>query len=318
MSAAAFAWALACKLFTRKSPTWTAVLSGHEQDALERLSGMQLVQKCITDSQYVLCPYCQLHSGRVIRQGAELYCQCNECGAVSVDPASFGAWQIDVDRLIRQLRLALDIPAQQQVAGITDGIWRIGNDRERTVILARSIEEVLLHPVEIRRAGNKVQVITPKPTRKNGITLADPLIWLPMDECFHIFGGQIRFVAPGTLAEDDAVDEEAAPVCGPFSANFRWVHLASWPHGVICLSKAQSAIFRALWSFGGQLRTAECIMRRAGYQSDKPADLFKVKSQNKGNPRYEGQHHAYERLVQVDHREGLYSMPCAVNQSGVV
>lgn len=311
MSAVASAWALACTLFTRKSHTWTAVLSDHEQDVLERLSGMQLVQKCRTDSQYVLCPYCQLNSGQVIRQGAELYCQCNECGEVSVDPASFGAWQIDVDRLIWQLRLALDIPAQQQVAEITDGIWRIGNDREKTVILARSIEEVLLHPLEIRRAGNKAQIITPKPTRKSGIALGEPLIWLPMDECFHIYGGQIRFVAPGTLAADDAVNEEAAPVCGPFSANFRWVHLASWPHGVICLSKAQSAIFRALWDFKGRPETAERVMLRAGYQSDKPADLFKVKSQNKGNPRYEGQHHAYEKLVQVDQREGLYSMSCA-------
>src|SRR5690606_13655233 len=105
--------------------------------------------------------------------------------------------------------------------------------------------------------------------------------------------------------------DPAAAVHGPFSADFRWVTLTDWSHGPIRLTEAQAAVFDALWSFRGEPRTAEQIMRRAGLDSDKPIDVFKVKARDKGKHEAEGPLFAYRELVETRRREGLYWMPCA-------
>jgi hypothetical protein len=52
-------------------------------------------------------------------------------------------------------------------------------------------------------------------------------------------------------------------------------------------------------------------MRRAGLDSDKPIDVFKVKARDKGKPEAEGPLFAYRTLVVTQKRAGLYAMPCA-------
>lgn len=52
-------------------------------------------------------------------------------------------------------------------------------------------------------------------------------------------------------------------------------------------------------------------MTPAGFNSDKPIDIFKVKKENKGDARYEGPHRAYKALVKTNQRAGTYEMPCA-------
>ena len=50
----------------------------------------------------------------------------------------------------------------------------------------------------------------------------------------------------------------------------------------------------------------------AAYEkSDKPIDLFKIKSKDKGKPEHEARLAAYGALVVTQQRAGLYSMPCA-------
>lgn len=61
--------------------------------------------------------------------------------------------------------------------------------------------------------------------------------------------------------------------------------------------------------------TAERIMDRAGLDSDKLIDLFKVKARDKGKPEAEGPLAAYRALVVTQRRQGLYSMPCAAAPS---
>jgi hypothetical protein len=53
-------------------------------------------------------------------------------------------------------------------------------------------------------------------------------------------------------------------------------------------------------------------MNKAGSDSAKPIDVFKIKTGNKGDPKYEGPLHAYKELVIVQRRAGTYSMPCAI------
>ena len=308
MSANASTWALACKLFGQ--PTLMAALSGQELAALTALSESGLAKKGQTNSQYVLCPYCQLLRGQVVRQGGDLCCRCPECGPVPLDPSTLVTWQIDADKLIRQFRLALDISPQQPQCFIADGIWNIGKHDKLPVILARSLDAILRQQPAIKRAAPRGFVITPKPLRAQDGWLDDKMTWLPMDERFYFYGGQIRYAKP-EVALPGETDDPTRPVYGPFSEDFRSAKLDSWPHGPIALSKAQAAIFKALWEFKGQPQSAERIMARAVLKSDKPADLFKIKANNKGNLKYEGPHHAYNKLVQVDEREGLYSMECA-------
>ena len=52
-------------------------------------------------------------------------------------------------------------------------------------------------------------------------------------------------------------------------------------------------------------------MQRAGLDSAKPSDLFKIKAKDKGKPGPAAQHSAYGALVVTQQRAGLYAMPCA-------
>lgn len=305
------AWALVTKLFGQHEPTLTVALSDLEQTALTILSESGLAKKGQANSQYVLCPYCQLLRGQVMRRGGDLCCRCQDCGEVPLEPATLGTWQIDADKLIRQFRLALEIPAQQPQFVIADGIWSIGQHNKMPVILAKSMESVLRHQSDIKRAVRHGLVITPKPLRTGNGSLDDKMVWLPMEEKFYFFGGQIRFLDSGVSPSNDAGDA-ASPVYGPFSEDFRWVHLDSWPHGPIALSEAQAAVFQALWHFKGVPQQSEQIMNKAGCDSSKPIDVFKVKSANKGDPYYEGPLHAYKELVSTERRAGTYTMTCAI------
>ena len=56
---------------------------------------------------------------------------------------------------------------------------------------------------------------------------------------------------------------------------------------------------------------AERIMERAGLQSDKPIDVFKVKSRDKGKAGADLPLMAYKKLVITQQRQGLYALPCA-------
>lgn len=58
-------------------------------------------------------------------------------------------------------------------------------------------------------------------------------------------------------------------------------------------------------------------MQRAGLESDKLIDLFKVKPRDKGKPEAEGPLFAYRALVVTQKRQGLYSMPCAATPQAV-
>ncbi len=304
------AWALACSLFGRDGPTIESALSDAERDALALLAEIKAVKPAKFDARFVLCPYCQLHRGSVVQGSAGLLCNCPDCGTVAIDKTDARAWLQDADWLIRKLRMALEIPAQQAAVSITSDIWRIGSRQRHPVIVGRNLDQALLHTGIQSRASthsaNPAWLITPKPLKD---VLDDPCgaVWLPLEERFGLYGGNLPFIEPGAAFLSD--DDGAAAVNGPFSADFRAVHLDGRTAAPIMLSEAQAAVFKALWHFKGEPQTAERIMGKAGYKSDKPADLFKVKK--KGDPKYEGPHHAYATLVVTDRRAGTYAMPCA-------
>jgi hypothetical protein len=305
-------WALICKLFGNDSPTRESTLSVVEYDALAVLDDLRAVKPQKVDLRYVLCPYCQLHRGQVVRVDDTLVCQCPDCGAIPVETVDRQAWTFEADWLIRKLRGALNIPSQQAVVEITSSMWRIGMYQRQPVVLARSLDLVLQKPALLgrTRTTSLPWLITPKPLREiEHDPLAGMASWLPLEERFSLYGGNLGFMEPGGVI-DDLAQDVTARVNGPFSADFHWVHLEG-EDSPINLSPKQAAVFRSLWNFGGQSREAHAVMSRAGSSSDKPIDVFKVKSENKGKPEYEGPLRAFKALVIVTRNPGTYAMPCA-------
>ena len=308
------AWTYASRLFTQTGTFLEATLSDTERQKLSTLGKLKAVTQVMADSSYALCPYCQLQRGQVSRDEDGLVCNCLECGSVRLAESDLRTWTFNADWLTKQLRLAIDIPAQQATALITKDLWRLGYRDNHAVILARNIEVVFRQPKDWARAcaGSRDApwLITPKPLRE--INLSDyeqKIEWLPLEERFTLFGGALRFIEPGQFIAHD--ENDSNPVHGPFSKDFSWVHLEDWPHGAIALSDAQAAVFRALWHFRGVPQLAEKIMNKAELGSTKPIDVFKVKSQNKLDPKYEGPLQAYKTLISTERRAGTYAMACA-------
>ena len=197
-------WALACRLFGDEGPLLESVLSDAERGVLAALSEIRAVQPHTVDRRYVLCPYCQLQRGQGVQSDEGLACECLECGVVPVEEVDLRAWMFDHEWLIRKLRAGMNIPTQQAVVPITSSLWQIGAYQRRPVLLARSLDLVLRRPSLQGRARGKTTpwLIAPKPLRDvEDDPLAGAATWLPMEERFTLYGGAIRFTAPGAIAK---------------------------------------------------------------------------------------------------------------------
>jgi hypothetical protein len=307
------AWALVCRLFALGTPVLRATLATREIAAIPALGNA--VRATAIDQRYALCPYCQLQSGQVWSDGrGGRECHCPECGPVALDAADMAAIKLDEDWLRQKLRLALGIESRDGIDDLGDGVWRLGEARRSPVLLARDLTRVWQEPAlldRVRVAGGEIRVITPKPHTTRGGPLGAGVQWMALEERFAFYGGAIGLIGSPAPATKPAPADPAAPVNGPFSADFKWVTLPDGDGSPIRCTDGQAKVFEALWSFGGDATTAERIMARAGLGSAKPSDLFKIKSGDKGKPEHAAQHAAYVALVVTQKRAGLYAMPCA-------
>ena len=306
------AWALVCRLFAGGTPVLRATLSPREVSALSMLG--KAVRPTVVDQLFVLCPHCQQHRAQVWGDGrGGRICRCPECGQVPVEAIDGAALALDEDWLRQKMRLALDIESRDDIDDLGDGAWRLGNSRSSPVVLARELTRVLHEPTlldRVRVAGSNIRVITPRPRTTRGSPFGSGVEWLALEERFTFYGGGIAFI-PSIPSVAPAVADPAAPVNGPFSADFKWVTLPDVQATPIRFTDGQAKVFESLWSFKGEATTAERIMQRAGLGSDKPIDVFKIKAKDKGKPEPAAQHAAYGALVVTQKRAGLYAMPCA-------
>jgi hypothetical protein len=220
---------------------------------------------------------------------------------------------LDEDWLRQKMRLALGIESRDGIDDLGDGVWRLGDARRSPVLLARDLTRVLHEPAlldRVRVASGDIRVITPKPSTTRGSPFGAGVEWMALEERFTFYGGGITFIGAPPSATPVAIDP-ATPVNGPFSADFRWATLPDVQTTPIQFTDGQSKVLGALWSFEGEATTAERIMQRAGLDSAKPSDLFKIKAKDKGKPGPAAQHAAYGALVVTQQRAGLYAMPCA-------
>ena len=306
------AWALVCRLFAGGTPVLLATLSPREVSALSALG--KAVRPTVVDQSFVLCPHCQQHRVQVWSDGRRgRICRCPDCGQVPVEAIDGAALALDEDWLRQKMRLALDIESRDGIDDLGDGAWRLGDARRSPVVLARDLTRVLHEPTlldRVRVAGSNILVITPRPRTTRGSPFGSGVEWLALEERFTFYGGGITFISSVPSAAP-VVADPAAPVNGPFSADFKWATLPDVQSTPIHFTQGQAKVFEALWSFKGAEVDGERIMQRAGQKSDKPIDLFKIKSRDKGKPEYEARLAAYVALVVTQQRAGLYSMPCA-------
>lgn len=298
------AWALVCRLFVVGTPVLCQSLSPREISVLPALG--RAVRSAALDQRFALCPYCQQHRAQIWGDGrGGRTCQCPECGPVSVAADDVAALVLDEDWLRQKLRLALEIESRDGVDDLGGGVWRLGDSRRSPVLLARDIVRLWREPAlleRVRVAGGDLRVITPKPRETRGAPFGVGVEWLALEDRFAFYGGGISFfgTAPVETSVGQGVDP-AAPVHGPFSADFRWVTPPGEEGRPIQCTKAQAAVFRALWDFKGEPRNAEQVMGRAKLNSQKPVDVFKDK-------RYSEQLRAFHALVVTQQRAGLYSI----------
>jgi hypothetical protein len=81
------------------------------------------------------------------------------------------------------------------------------------------------------------------------------------------------------------------------------------------LESCADSLYHSVWEPYLRQLKSETFTQKSGHapgqKSDKPIDLFKIKSRDKGKPEYEARLAAYVALVVTQQRAGLYSMPCA-------
>lgn len=307
------AWALVCRLFAGGTPVLRATLSPRDVAALSVLG--KAVKPTMVDQSFVLCPHCQQHRAQVWGDGrGGRTCRCPDCGLVAVEANDGTALALDEDWLRQKMRLALGIESRDGIDDLGGGVWRLGDARRSPVLLARDLTRVLQEPAlldRVRVAGGDIRVITPRLRTTRGAPFGVGIEWLALEERFTFYGSGIVLLGTPSPSAVPAAADPATPVNGPFSADFKWATLPDGDGTPIRFTDGQAKVFGALWSFKGQATTADRIMQRAGLDSAKPSDLFKIKSRDKGKPEPEAQHAAYGALVVTQQRAGLYAMPCA-------
>jgi len=308
------AWSLVCRLFAEGTPVFRYALSPNELAACSLLGSA--IKPATVNQQYALCPYCNLHRGQVVADGkGGRLCQCPECGPIQLEPQDMAAVTLNEDWLRQRLRMAMEINSRDGIDQVGPGVWRLGDARQGPVILARNLSGLVHAPATLdalRVNASRLRVITPKPSDQTAHPFAADIDWLPLQERFAFYGGGISFITPQGQRPTETQREPAKPVYGPFAEDFRSVLLPEFGH--IALTDAQASVFGSLWSFRGEPTRGERIMAKAGLESDKPIDVFKVKSRDKGKPGVDRPLLAYRALVVTQRRQGLYAMPCASGQ----
>ncbi len=325
MSRNARAWAFLCKLFGASQPLFArSDLSRAEQALLPVLQAMGAVRTHAATESYTRCPHCHradvpvgpAHDGEA---NGLFRCDCPSCGPVPLKEEYRHRYAVNMRWLTMQLRLALSIAVGDPCVELCEGVWELGFRGGALAVLLQDVSLLVQNAAvyfRLRlRARGRLCILAPAEGLSfGGGVLDDEVTTMALEDRFCLYGDRVMLMGRGGTAQVAESDDERGPVLGPFSRDFRWVHLDSWPHGPIALRPSQAAIFRALWKFKGKACRAAEIMREAGLSSEKPIDVFKVRKERKDDPAHEGPMHAYRELVVTEQRLGTYAMPCAAKQ----
>jgi len=168
LSRNAAAWELVCQRWQTGHHWFDDATEPAQRSAQEHLVKLKAIKPVAVNQQFALCGHCGLHTAQIFRDKAALRMQCPDCGPVAVVARDLKAWAVDEEWLIRKLRSALNVPAHQDVARITTGVWRIGLQKRQPVFLARRLDLLLQQASVLARGWGEatLSLITPKLLRR--------------------------------------------------------------------------------------------------------------------------------------------------------
>jgi hypothetical protein len=311
------AWSMICRRFASGAPRQRSLMKRQEVALLPELA--RALKPTRIDGSYIACPDCRQYP-QVLRKDAHggFLCDCPECGPVAVLDDDLEAVALDEDWFRRQLRTALGIKGGGPIRDLGNNVWMLGYSHGLPVLLARSTGAIWRDTAlldQVREPGRDVRIVAPWPRLAWAALIGPGMEWLPLEDRFAWNGSAVTFVgsapAPSATPEQDRPAWHARPaanevtfVNGPFSADFKWISLPGEKRPIAC-TQGQAAVFQVLWEMKGNPCSAEQVMRRAGFESPKPLDLFKARQ-------YADARRAYRKLVKTQRRPGLYSMPAAI------
>lgn len=306
------AWAMACHLFVYNHAQQESLFKSFQLPVLELLKKISAVALAPQSMETMLCPWCEQERGEVtMRSDGKRVCHCPECGEVTLKEADLRAWKLRPSWMMDAVAGAFNLPFSGRVE-IADGVTRLGVHHKRPVALVRQLSTFLLDQrlmMGICTPGclePYIVAYTP-----HGYT-ANPwgMVHIPLKEGFILRGRWLHCI--GHKVDEGHPEAVPVPVHGPFSEDFTWLILEG--EEPLSFTPAQAAVFRELWFARGLPMKGEEVLRKAGSDGDKPGDVFKVKSRDKGGRLFERRRHAYNTLVSRAQREGLYWMPSSAGQ----
>jgi hypothetical protein len=308
-------WASICELFAEPHALPLDALTRPQQVLVEALKRLGAVRLQPINDDHILCPNCRMSKGRLVapdpRWPDALYCQCPRCGLMLSHPEERMRMRLDPQWLARAVCDAHQLPAGGVHELLPDTVWRLGVCSDRMLLLSRHLQWLWEHQILLTRlqarAARPVCVLAPKPAS----LLVPPGLmgvhWLPLQQSFALREGRLARIDCGLADEPASQPVADDPVHGPFSHDFRTVHLAPWwSGGPIALTIGQAALFRALWQLRERPRYGGDIMRQAHLRSDRPSDLFKGRRKN--DPQPGAAAFAYRLLVETDQHTGTYQL----------
>ncbi len=285
---------------TRIAP---AFVDARHRRYLDRLSAINAVIR--VRGTTAICPSCEAHSVRVIAAGQAL---CIDCGEVALAESDLQRLAPDDAWLRRRLSQALGLAPDAAWPVLPGRVWRLGDigrarARRRILYAERlgcSDAQRALHAAWPSQVGQApaILVTTTVPDRifLPGISVTV----VPLTAAFRLHGTGL--VAIGSMWDgiiDDEPPSEDVAESGPFSPDFSELCLPG-EHAPILLTRSQAAVFRVLWSMGGEPIDGRELLDRAGLAVAKPVDAFPKR-------KYPDANRAYHTLVRSD-RRGRYWM----------
>lgn len=259
----------------------------------------------------VLCPRCFEMFGKIIAKDDAYACECLDCGHVRLEFDECFAWGINVPFIVKSVQLAMRIqPLSRQLQSMDD-VYDLGVYNNRQLFFSRSYKRAILsmHGIASSLVGQHLIGIVPRrPDLLNVLPTGIDVDWYALNRDFRLGRHGIEFIKSITTPVL-ANSQPPAFVPDPkvtFTNNYRLVHIPDWKHGPILLTPGQASIFRVLVEHQPRWINARDLMTLAGLESDKPGDLFKIKSNRQENHKKAGALFAFKQLVEIKSREGLY------------
>ena len=280
-----------------------AFVDARQRRHLDRLLAMNAMTR--VRGTTAICPCCEAHSVRIIEAGQAL---CTDCGVVALADSDLQRFAPDGAWLRRRLSQALALPPDAAWPIVPGRVWRLGDigraRARRRILFAEQLgcsdAQRALHAAWPSQVGQAPTILIATTAPGRIFLPGTSVAIVPLTAAFRLHGTGL--VAIGSMWDgiiDDEPPSEDVAESGPFAPDFSELCLPG-EHTPIALTPSQGAVFKVLWSMGGEPIDGRELLDRAGLAVAKPVDAFP-------RQKYPEANRAYHALV-VSDRRGRYWM----------